>query len=74
MTSRRHRRISAATDLDIPSDPTAAQPINVTIDAFVGAELLAFWRVLPAAATSVTTILAGSNEEIAAMLTISSPG
>ncbi|WP_327040347.1 hypothetical protein OG400_21355 [Micromonospora ureilytica] len=41
------RRISAAAkELGLPADPTAVQLINVTLDALIGADVLAFWQAL----------------------------
>ncbi|WP_406071146.1 VOC family protein [Micromonospora sp. NBC_01638] len=41
------RRISAAAkELDIAGDPTALQLINVTLDAFVCADVLPFWQAV----------------------------
>jgi 4a-hydroxytetrahydrobiopterin dehydratase len=41
------RRISAAArKLGISADPAAVQLINVTLDAFAGAEVLPFWQAL----------------------------
>lgn len=41
------RKISAAArKMGLPADPTAVQLINVTIDALVGTDVLAFWRAL----------------------------
>jgi 4a-hydroxytetrahydrobiopterin dehydratase len=41
------RRISVAAEkLGLPADPAAAQVVNVTLDALVGADVLPFWRAL----------------------------
>ncbi|MEV4706446.1 hypothetical protein [Actinoplanes sp. NPDC049316] len=37
---------AAARDLDILTDPTAVQLINITLDALVGTDVLPFWRAL----------------------------
>jgi 4a-hydroxytetrahydrobiopterin dehydratase len=41
------RRISAAArELGVPADPAAAQTVQLTIDALVGAEVMPFWRAV----------------------------
>ena len=41
------QRISAAAaELGLAADPAAAQVVNVTLDALVGAEVLPFWRAV----------------------------